>query len=157
MFIYPWGDMHSLNLGWFLMQFKEWVEKIQEYLRQQLPDFMIPQFVIQLSAMPMSPNGKINRKKLINNHQMSQLFKNGTVAPMTNNEKIFYDLAKQVLKVDHFGVTDDLSLIGLNLLTIDKRQFCIPNLLSFFLALFCIILVIKSLFNSEGVLKLSGL
>lgn len=32
MFNYPWGDMHSLNLGWFLMQFKAWVEKIQEYL-----------------------------------------------------------------------------------------------------------------------------
>ena len=32
MFIYPWGDMHSLNLGWFLLQFKDWVEKIQEYL-----------------------------------------------------------------------------------------------------------------------------
>ena len=95
-------------------------EKIQEYLRQQLPDFMIPQFMIQLSAMPMSPNGKINRKKLINNHQMSQLFKNGTVAPMTNNEKIFYDLAKQVLKVDHFGVTDDLSLIGLTSLSAIK-------------------------------------
>ena len=32
MFIYPWGDMHSLNLGWFLMEFKAWVEKIEEYL-----------------------------------------------------------------------------------------------------------------------------
>ncbi len=32
MFIYPWGDFHSLNLGWFLLQFKDWVEKIQEYL-----------------------------------------------------------------------------------------------------------------------------
>ena len=32
MFIYPWGDMHSLNLGWFLLQFKDWIEKIQEYL-----------------------------------------------------------------------------------------------------------------------------
>ena len=32
MFLYPWGDTHSLNLGWFLLQFKDWVEKIQEYL-----------------------------------------------------------------------------------------------------------------------------
>ncbi len=32
MFQYPWGDFHSLNLGWFLIQFKTWVEKIQEYL-----------------------------------------------------------------------------------------------------------------------------
>ena len=32
MFIYPWGDFHSLNLGWFLVQFKQWTEKIQEYL-----------------------------------------------------------------------------------------------------------------------------
>ena len=33
MFIYPWGDMHSLNLGWFLLQFKDWVDKLQEYLQ----------------------------------------------------------------------------------------------------------------------------
>lgn len=32
MFMYPWGDFHSLNLGWFLVQFKAWTEKIQEYL-----------------------------------------------------------------------------------------------------------------------------
>ena len=32
MFIYPWGDLHSLNLGWFLIQFKAWTEKIEEYL-----------------------------------------------------------------------------------------------------------------------------
>ena len=32
MFKYPWGDFHSLNLGWFLIQFQEWVEKIEEYL-----------------------------------------------------------------------------------------------------------------------------
>lgn len=30
--MYPWGDFHSLNLGWFLVQFKAWTEKIQEYL-----------------------------------------------------------------------------------------------------------------------------
>lgn len=30
--MYPWGDFHSLNLGWFLDQFKEWSQKIQEYL-----------------------------------------------------------------------------------------------------------------------------
>ena len=95
-------------------------DRIQEHLRQQLPDYMVPQFVIQLSAMPMSPNGKINRKKLIKNHQISQLFKKGTIAPMTNNEKTLYDLVKQVLKVDHFGVTDDLSLIGMTSLSAIK-------------------------------------
>ena len=32
MFLYPWGDMHSLNLGWFLLQFRFWVKRIEEYL-----------------------------------------------------------------------------------------------------------------------------
>ena len=96
------------------------IDKILEHLRQQLPNYMIPQFMIQLSAMPMTSNGKINRKKLIKSHQISQLFKNGAVAPTTNNEKVLYDLAKKVLNIDDFGVTDDLSLIGMTSLSAIK-------------------------------------
>ena len=95
-------------------------EMIQDHLRKLLPEYMTPQFLIQLSAMPINLNGKINRKKLIDSHQLSQLFNKESIAPKTKDEKTLYGLTKQVLKMDDFGVTDDLTLLGLTSLSAIK-------------------------------------
>jgi surfactin family lipopeptide synthetase A len=70
--------------------------------------------------MPINLNGKINRKKLIDSHQLSQLFNKESIAPKTKDEKTLYELTKQVLKMDDFGVTDDLTLLGLTSLSAIK-------------------------------------
>ena len=88
-------------------------EMIQEHLKRLLPEYMTPQFLVHLPAMPMNINGKINHRELIDNHHLSQLTNKGSIAPMTKDEKTLYELTKQVLKMDGFGVTDDLTLLGL--------------------------------------------
>ena len=95
-------------------------EIIQDYLKKLLPEYMTPQFLVHLSAMPMTINGKINRQELIDSHQLSQLTNKRSIAPMTKDEKTLYDLLKQVLKMDDFGVTDDLTLLGLTSLSAIK-------------------------------------
>jgi len=40
------------------------VSALRDYLSQELPDYMIPAFFVQLEEMPLTPNGKINRKAL---------------------------------------------------------------------------------------------
>ena len=95
-------------------------EIIHGHLKRLLPEYMIPQFLVHLSAMPMTINGKINRQALIDSHQLSQLTNKRSVAPMTKDEKTLYDLVKQVLKMDDFGVTDDLALLGLTSLSAIK-------------------------------------
>jgi amino acid adenylation domain-containing protein len=37
---------------------------LRDYLRQSLPDYMIPQHIVVLDAMPLLPNGKIDRQRL---------------------------------------------------------------------------------------------
>lgn len=39
-------------------------EEIQDYLKKLLPDYMIPTFFIELEKIPLTDNGKINRKAL---------------------------------------------------------------------------------------------
>ena len=95
-------------------------EMIQEHLRKLLPDYMTPHFLIQLSTMPMTLNGKINRQELIARSQIPQLLKKGSIAPTTKDEKLLYNLVKQVLKMDDFGVTDDLTLLGISSLSAIK-------------------------------------
>ncbi|HSD64176.1 MAG TPA: amino acid adenylation domain-containing protein, partial [Ignavibacteriaceae bacterium] len=40
------------------------VKEIRNYLKKKLPDYMIPSFFIKLDKFPLTPNGKIDRKKL---------------------------------------------------------------------------------------------
>jgi amino acid adenylation domain-containing protein len=38
--------------------------ELRHYLQQQLPDYMVPSIFVLLQAMPLTPNGKINRRGL---------------------------------------------------------------------------------------------
>jgi tyrocidine synthetase-3 len=40
------------------------VSQLREYLRQQLPDYMIPSFFVGLEEIPLTANGKVDRKAL---------------------------------------------------------------------------------------------
>lgn len=40
------------------------VERFKAYLAAELPPYMVPAFIINLERMPLTPNGKIDRKKL---------------------------------------------------------------------------------------------
>ncbi|MBW4964679.1 hypothetical protein KZZ06_22045, partial [Sulfitobacter sp. CW3] len=40
------------------------IEHLRAHLLQHLPDFMVPALFVQLDALPLSPNGKLDRKAL---------------------------------------------------------------------------------------------
>ena len=48
-------------------------EAIKKFLAQRLPGYMIPQIVKHIKALPLLPNDKIDRKKLINLEQQHHL------------------------------------------------------------------------------------
>ena len=87
---------------------------MHNHLANKLPDYMVPQLLIQLKSMPMTLNGKIDRKKLKYEDYLSELVVSKTVAPMTKDEHILFNLACMVLETNDFGVTDDLTLMGMN-------------------------------------------
>jgi amino acid adenylation domain-containing protein len=39
-------------------------EALMQYLKEQLPDYMVPSFCVKLAALPLNPNGKIDRRAL---------------------------------------------------------------------------------------------
>ncbi|NKI72793.1 AMP-binding protein, partial [Collimonas pratensis] len=79
-------------------------------LSRTLPDYMIPVHFIALENLPLTSNGKIDRKALpapdMTRHD------NGYVAPRTQTEKVLAGIWSEILKLDRVGVHDNFFTIG---------------------------------------------
>ncbi|MBR5170279.1 MAG: amino acid adenylation domain-containing protein [Muribaculaceae bacterium] len=74
-----------------------------------LAEYMVPDTYMRLDAMPMTPNGKINRKVL----PMPELKRNiDYVAPEGETEQLFARIFSEVLGIEQVGALDDFFEIG---------------------------------------------
>jgi amino acid adenylation domain-containing protein len=71
-------------------------EELRAYLKQQVPDYMVPQAVMVLPKLPLNANGKIDRQALPEPEQ-GQAAKT-YVAPRTETEKTIAEIWAEVLR-----------------------------------------------------------
>ncbi|MCH5651137.1 non-ribosomal peptide synthetase [Pseudomonas syringae] len=79
-------------------------------LKESLPDYMVPTHFIVLDRMPLSANGKLDRKALPK-PDASQLQRQ-YVAPCTEQEQQMAAIWADVLKVERVGLSDDFFELG---------------------------------------------
>jgi len=79
---------------------------IKEKLQAMLPSFMIPQQIIRIDELPITPNGKINRKALL------QYETNDYIAPRNDTERRMCEIYEKLTKRTPIGITDDFFEIG---------------------------------------------
>ncbi|MDD3811824.1 MAG: amino acid adenylation domain-containing protein [Bacteroidales bacterium] len=84
-------------------------ESLLDHLRTQLTDYMVPSAILKLKAFPMTPNGKVDRKKL----PIPHLTLKEIIPPQTILEKDLFKILSAILQTDEFGVTTNLLSIGL--------------------------------------------
>ncbi|MGE1175485.1 non-ribosomal peptide synthetase [Pseudomonas sp. BW7P1] len=85
-------------------------EAIKAQLKDSLPDYMIPTQLLFLAELPLSPNGKLDRKALPapDASQMQQTF----VAPRSELEQTIANIWQDVLKLEQVGLTDNFFELG---------------------------------------------
>jgi len=93
------------------------VSKMKEELSAQLPGYMIPSYFVQLEHMPLTPNGKIDRKALPDPNENFIRFTE-YAAPDSGLEQIFVNVWQGILDIDKIGVTDNLFDLGGNSISI---------------------------------------
>jgi amino acid adenylation domain-containing protein len=88
------------------------VAKLREFLSTQLPDHMIPSLFVLLDAMPLSPNGKIDRKALPSPESARSSTSTGYVEPRTGIERDMAALWQTTLGVPQVGIQDNFFELG---------------------------------------------
>ncbi|MEO6722830.1 MAG: AMP-binding protein [Ferruginibacter sp.] len=86
-------------------------QAISQYLQGKLPDFMIPQLWVELEAMPLTPNGKID-KKALPDPEASELLTNEYVAPRNELETKLAIIWQELLNVERVGIYDNFFELG---------------------------------------------
>jgi amino acid adenylation domain-containing protein len=92
--------------------FNECVSYWRNDLRGAVPDYMIPDSFIQVDAMPLTPNGKVDKKALAALGAIPAERQDLYIAPRTNVEKMVADIWKEHLNIEKVGVYDNFFELG---------------------------------------------
>ncbi|MCY8558553.1 lichenysin non-ribosomal peptide synthetase LicA [Bacillus haynesii] len=85
-------------------------EIIARKLAQTLPDYMVPAFWVQLDELPVTANGKVDRRALPQPDVDAQAAEYN--APRTETEQLLADIWQEVLGLDRIGITDNFFALG---------------------------------------------
>ena len=88
------------------------INDLRNFLREKLPDYMIPSAFVMLDAMPLTPNGKVDRKALREPENNRPELSVSYVAPKTSAEKKLARIWAEVLSVDQVGIHDNFFDLG---------------------------------------------
>jgi acyl carrier protein len=85
--------------------------ELRSFLKEKLPDYMIPNAIVILEFLPLTSNGKIDRRALPIPDLHSQR-EDKYVAPRTPIEEILAQVWTQILKVEQVGIHDNFFTFG---------------------------------------------
>ncbi len=88
------------------------VAELRSYLKEKLPEYMIPSVFISLDDLPLTPNGKIDRDALPPPDGERPQLDQGFVEPRAEIEELVAQVWRDVLKVEQVGVYDNFFELG---------------------------------------------
>ena len=86
------------------------VSELRNYLKEKLPDYMVPLSWVKLEEFPLTLNGKINRKALLKPDIVET--ETGYVAPRDQLELQLTSIWQRVLGVKNIGIKDNFFELG---------------------------------------------
>jgi amino acid adenylation domain-containing protein len=82
-------------------------QQMREFLREQLPDYMVPSAFVFLDTLPLTSNGKVDRRALPVPDDIRPDLKEIFVGPRTPAEKKIAEIWAEVLKLKQVGIHDN--------------------------------------------------
>jgi amino acid adenylation domain-containing protein/non-ribosomal peptide synthase protein (TIGR01720 family) len=91
-------------------EFKLLKTKLREWLKERLPDYMIPNHFTVLNSLPLTPNGKIDRKALLMEPDL--VIDTDGVTPQTEIEQSIAQVWQKVLGLEKVGIYNNFFEVG---------------------------------------------
>lgn len=85
------------------------INEIREIIEEKLPDYMVPAGIMQIDEIPLTQNGKVNRKAL---PDIISERKQEYVAPTSKCEEELCAIFEEVLGVEPVGIKDNFFDLG---------------------------------------------
>jgi amino acid adenylation domain-containing protein/non-ribosomal peptide synthase protein (TIGR01720 family) len=87
------------------------IDELRRFLENKLPNYMVPSAFVMLKALPLTANGKLDRRALPAPDIRPEL-EAAFIAPQTTAEKQLADIWAQVLGLEKVGVNDNFFALG---------------------------------------------
>jgi acyl-coenzyme A synthetase/AMP-(fatty) acid ligase/acyl carrier protein len=85
---------------------------LRSFLKEKLPDYMIPSAFVFPDAFPITPHGKVDRRALPAPEQSRSELEAVYVAPQSEVERIIAEVWQQVLRIEQVGMHDNFFDLG---------------------------------------------
>jgi hypothetical protein len=88
--------------------------RLRNFLKDKLPEYMVPGAFVMLDEMPVTSNGKLDRNALPAPVQRNRALEADYVEPRTAEEKFLCQVWAEVLRLDRVGIFDNFLELGGN-------------------------------------------
>ncbi|HEX8904635.1 MAG TPA: phosphopantetheine-binding protein, partial [Longimicrobiaceae bacterium] len=123
-------------------------DALREHLRRTLPEYMVPSAFVRLGALPLNPNGKLDRKALpAPDFTPSE---ETYVAPRTPVEEALAEIWSDVLNVERVGVNDSFFELG-------GHSLLVMRVVSYVREIFGVELPLRTIFDAPTISQLATL
>ena len=120
--------------------------QLREFLKEQLPEFMVPSAFVILDTLPLTLNGKIDRKALpAPDGEITR--EHEYIAPSTPSQEIIANIFASVLGVQNVGIHDNFFELG-------GHSLLATQLISRLRLAFAVEIPLRGIFESPSVAKL---
>ncbi|MGB9179573.1 MAG: amino acid adenylation domain-containing protein [Pyrinomonadaceae bacterium] len=88
------------------------VSALRSYLKEKLPEYMVPSAFVMLDELPLTPNGKVERRALPIPDQTRPELEQAFVAPRTALEEVLVKTCGELLGLERVGIHDSFFDLG---------------------------------------------
>jgi amino acid adenylation domain-containing protein len=88
------------------------VNDLRSYLRERMPDYMVPSYFVMLDRLPLNANGKVDRSALPEPKPDQAVSSEAYAAPRTPTEQTISESWARVLGMERVGINDNFFDLG---------------------------------------------
>jgi amino acid adenylation domain-containing protein len=124
-------------------------QRLRQYLKERLPEYMVPKAFVIMERLPLTPNGKLDRRALPPPDESRLEEEKEYIAPRTLTEEMVARIMANTLEIERVGLFDDFFDLG-------GHSLLATQLVAHIRDVFSVEVELRQLFESATVEMISG-